>query len=147
VLAAADGRKQEAADLWLKAWRMLPGLRPLAVECCQALLGAERPLEALELIGKLPPELARHGRVRLLHARASLDAGRPRDALDVLGSELVVPDVREGEVSLSDLWFSAQERRLAAEEGVEVDDDLRCRVRRDFPPPRHLDFRMVHPPE
>jgi hypothetical protein len=35
------------------------------------------------------------------------------------------------------------ERRLAASENLPIDDELRARVRRDFPPPSHIDFRMA----
>jgi hypothetical protein len=34
------------------------------------------------------------------------------------------------------------ELRIAHEGGVEVDDDIRARVKRDYPVPAHLDFRM-----
>ena len=34
------------------------------------------------------------------------------------------------------------EKRLAAAEGRAVDDELRQRVRRQYPPPAHLEFRM-----
>jgi len=61
-------------------------------------------------------------------------------------SGIEVPDMREGEVLLSDLWYRMHEKRLAEAEGVAIDDELRERVRRDFPPPAHIDFRQdVHP--
>ena len=34
------------------------------------------------------------------------------------------------------------EKRIAAAEKIPVDDKLHERVRRDFPPPRFIDFRM-----
>jgi len=52
------------------------------------------------------------------------------------------PDIREGEVSLSDLWFGLQERRRAAAENRPVDEELKRRVRRECPPPADIDFRM-----
>jgi hypothetical protein len=53
-----------------------------------------------------------------------------------------VDDLREGELSLSELWFRYHELRLSRMEGAEVDDALRARVRSEFPVPEHLDFRM-----
>lgn len=50
-------------------------------------------------------------------------------------------DLREGEASLTDLWFDLQERRIAAAEGVVVNEALRQRVRQTCPPPAHLEFR------
>ena len=64
----------------------------------------------------------------------------------ILAGELVVADLREGEVSLSDLWYGMHEKRLAAAENIPVDEALRRRVRREFPPPARLDFRMAAGP-
>jgi hypothetical protein len=50
--------------------------------------------------------------------------------------------MREGEVVLTDLWFGLHEKRIAAAENVPVNDALKERVRREFPPPENLDFRM-----
>jgi hypothetical protein len=52
-----------------------------------------------------------------------------------------IASIREGEASLSDLWFELQERKLAAKEGVPVDEALRKRVRKELPPPSRIDFR------
>ena len=43
---------------------------------------------------------------------------------------------------MSSLWVEYHELRIAHEGGVEVDDDIRARVKRDYPVPAHLDFRM-----
>jgi len=34
------------------------------------------------------------------------------------------------------------EKKVAAAENIPIDDDLRARVRADFPPPTEIDFRM-----
>ena len=57
-----------------------------------------------------------------------------------------IGDLREGERSLSNLWFQYHERRLSVEESIPVDDALRARVRREFPVPAQLDFRMSADP-
>jgi hypothetical protein len=54
----------------------------------------------------------------------------------------VVDDLREGERSLSLLWFEYHEQRLSVSEKVPVDETLRDRVRREFPVPKEIDFRM-----
>ena len=143
VLAAHEKRAGDAADLWFQAHALAPECRPLAVECCQALIEAGRPAEALSLVDRLSPELRGHGRVRLLEARAALDAGELDRVESILLGGIEVPDMREGEVALSDLWYRLQERRIAAAEGVPIDDALKERVRRECPPPRQIDFRMA----
>ena len=48
----------------------------------------------------------------------------------------------EGETILSDLWFGMLEKRLARAEGVPGDDASKTGVRREFPPPARIGFRM-----
>ena len=53
-------------------------------------------------------------------------------------SEFVV--LREGEGSLSELWYVYQEKRISMEERIPIDRALQKRVRRDFPPPHAVEF-------
>ncbi|MBN1344459.1 MAG: DUF5107 domain-containing protein [Phycisphaerae bacterium] len=143
VVAKHDGRKEEAAELWLKALRMRPTLLPLAIECCQALIEADRARDLLALWGTLPGQVRQVGRIRTLEAQAAMAVGDLRRVEQILDGDLELTSNREGEVVLSDLWFELNARRLAEKEGGTLDDALRERVRREFPPPPHLDFRMA----
>ncbi len=146
VLAREDGRLDEAAELYLGACRMRPSLLPLALECGRALIAAGRHAEWLDLVEELPDAVRLAGRTRLLEGQAALAAGDFGRVQGVLDSATVVDDLREGERSLSDLWFACHEQRLSAAEGIPVDDALRARVRREFPVPAELDFRMSADP-
>ena len=77
----------------------------------------------------------------LVAARAAFERG-DLDAAQTLLEGIELADVREGEIALTDLWFAIQENRLAAAEGVPVDDALKARVRQTHTPPARLDFRM-----
>jgi hypothetical protein len=140
--AAHEDRRAAAADLLLAARRLAPGLRPLACECLRSLIDAGRASAALALLDELPPALRSSGRVLLLEAQAALDAGDLDRVSAILDRKPVVPDMKEGERSLSDLWFGLHEKRLALATGAPVDDALKARVRREFPPPAEIDFRM-----
>jgi hypothetical protein len=127
--------------LYLKAMETSPGVFQIAVECITELLRAGRAEEVAALVAELPTDVAGRGRLRFLRVQAALATGDWRLAVKMLkGTELA--DIREGDNSITELWFSAQEKRLAELEGAEVDDDLRQRVRRECPSPRNLDFRM-----
>lgn len=142
VLAREEGRMEEAAGLYVAACRQRPGLMPLVVECGQFLLDQNRPQEVLELLEVLPEPVRTAGRIKLLEGRAAL-AIRDFARIERLFTEkLVIDDLREGERSLSHLWFEFHEQRLSASEGVPVDEALKARVRREHPVPAHLDFRM-----
>lgn len=143
VLAREEGRGMEAGNYYLQACRERPDVFPLAVECGQFLVDSGRAQDWLDLVCRELPEPVRSaGRIRLLEGQAALaveDFARV-DAL--LQEKLVIDDLREGERSLSHLWFAYHERRLSVQDKVAVDDALRERVRREYPVPEHLDFRM-----
>lgn len=128
ALARLEGRAAEAADLYAAARARDPALGPLAVEWAAAQLDAGRAAEVLAA------PLPRSGRLQVLEARAALAVGDLGRAAAILEGPLEVPDLREGELVLSDLWYELEARRS----GVPADE-----VRRTRRPPPHLDFRMA----
>lgn len=142
VLAYQDGQLDRAAELYIAACRLRPGLLPLAVECGRTLIAAERAGEWLQLVADLPRPTRGVGRIRLLQAQAALAVGDFAAVERTFAERPVVADMREGEVSLSQLWSDYHERRLSEAEDVPIDDALSARVRREFPVPEEFDFRM-----
>ena len=142
VLAWGDKRFDDAAKLYVAAWRMRPSLLPLAVECGRILIDAGRPREWLDLLAGLPKSVRTVGRIRPLEAQAALAVGDFEKVERIFAEEPVVVDLREGERSLSHLWFDFHEQRLSATENVPIDNALRARVRREFPLPKEFNFRM-----
>ena len=115
-------------------------MAPLAIEYAQALFQRGHYAALQDFVAALPEEIRDHERLRLLGVRAALKTGRLEVIGDLLDHEFAT--IREGEVTLTDLWQEWQEQRVAAAEGIPRDESLRERVRREFPPPRRLDFRM-----
>jgi tetratricopeptide (TPR) repeat protein len=142
VMARHEEKLSDAADLWRAAYRKLPQCIPLLLESSASFLDAGRPRELLALLSELSPSAREHGRVKILTAKAALEAGDLNTVERILRSDIEVSNMREGEVVLTDLWFSLHEKRIAAAENVPVNDALKERVRREFPPPENLDFRM-----
>ncbi|MBD3185105.1 DUF5107 domain-containing protein [Candidatus Poribacteria bacterium] len=142
VLAKRNKNMDEAADLLLKAIEMSPDIYSLALECCKALIDSGRPEEMLNFMDKLSPEIRSRGRMNIMEARAAMKKGDLDRVEEILLSKPSVADVREGEVTLSNLWFEMHEKRIAKTENIAVDDELRKRVRREFKPPAWLDFRQ-----
>jgi tetratricopeptide (TPR) repeat protein len=142
VLDEEQGRFDDAAERYIRALQLRPDLLPLAMECGRVLIAAGRPGDWLDLVVELPGPVRQAGRIRLLEGQAALDAGDLERVERVLAAKLVIEDLREGERSLSHLWFDYHTQRLSAEENAPIDDALRARVRREFPVPQELDFRM-----
>ena len=143
VLAREEERTEEAGDLYVAAVRQRSNLFPLAVECGRFLLEAERAQDWLDLVEQSLVEPVRSaGRIRLLEGQAALAVGDFDRVEKILSENLVIDDLREGERSLSHLWFEFHEKKLSTEEGIPIDDALKERVKKEFPVPEHLDFRM-----
>ncbi|WP_433236208.1 DUF5107 domain-containing protein [Streptosporangium sp. CA-135522] len=99
------GDDAAAAVLLLEAHALAPALLALTVETLKALIDAGRPERALALIDDLAGRTGRaHGRILLLEAQAALGAGDRERAGRILDEGLVVPDLREGEDALDELW-------------------------------------------
>jgi hypothetical protein len=143
VLAREEERTEEAGDLYVAAVRQRSNLFPLAVECGRFLLEAKRAQDWLDLVEQSLVEPVRSaGRIRLLEGQAALAVGDFDRVEKILAENLVIDDLREGERSLSHLWFEFHEKKLSTEEGIPIDDALKERVKKEFPVPEHLDFRM-----
>ena len=106
------------------------------------LIKGKRYKEALKAIDKLPESVKRIGRMKVLRIEALLGTGDARQAEKLLMSKIVLTDVREGELSLTQLWFWLCALKKAQAEGVEVTDELIKEMSETVTPPAHLDFRM-----
>jgi hypothetical protein len=142
VLAVQEQRFDDATELYTAALRLRPDIPQLAIECGRQLLKIDRPQIWLDLVDILPENIKQLGRIRLLEGQAALEVGDLQRVAPLFDMKLVIDDLREGERSLSHLWFSYHEKRLSEEEGLPVDDALRARVRQSYPVPKVIDFRM-----
>jgi hypothetical protein len=143
VLKREDNLPEEASSLYLQAHQLLPSLLPLTVETGQILLESNQPQIWLDMLPQLPQDHRLKGRVRLIEGQAALAVGDLERVERLLSDRFVVEDLREGERSLSDLWFDYHATKLSIAEKLPVDDSLRARVRREFPVPKEIDFRMA----
>lgn len=141
VLASQDGDKARAAELLYAAIALLPQ-RQLAIEALRALIEAERYEEVVRVAAHLPDSVRSLGRVKAMRVEALLALGRLKEAERLLRGRFEMDDVREGEVSLTDLWFRLCAQKMAEAEGSAVDEALLARAEAECPPPEHLDFRM-----
>ncbi len=140
ILSARIGKKDEAG-VWIEEARKLdPECVQLLVEWSDLTLRADHPQVVMDVLGKLPKQLIENGRLRALYASAATESGEYEMADLLLAADLIVPDIREGEIFLSEAWFELTARKIAKARGVAISDELRAEARRR-PLPQHLDFR------
>ncbi|SDL62807.1 DUF5107 domain-containing protein [Microbacterium azadirachtae] len=110
ALRQSDGgtaAQAEGIHRLAEARELAPDLAPLALELAEALLSDGRADEVRTLIGGLPAELRGLGRFRVVEIRAALAVGDRETAGRILEERFEVPNLREGELSMSALWHEA----------------------------------------
>jgi tetratricopeptide (TPR) repeat protein len=143
VLAWQQGRLEEAAELLTKALRTVPHLLPLAIESGRCLLAAGLNQEWMVLLNELPQLIQSNGRIRLLEAEAASAEDKLTTVAQFFEEEVIVDDLREGELSLTDLWFDYQTRRVSIEENVPLTNSLKEQIRERYPLPEKFDFSLI----
>ena len=99
----------------------------------------------LEIFDTLSEEIKTIGRIRLYKAVALINLGRLEEASEIINPDFIMSDIKEGELSVSHLWFELYRRLYAKETGVIYDPcDLNLAEKADkkYPLPKALDFRM-----
>jgi tetratricopeptide (TPR) repeat protein len=142
ALARAEGDLALAIHHYRAAVVLREDVAALRRELVDVLLAAGDGAQARAVIAAAPAEQRSLGRFRLAEIRAALLTGDLDLAGRILGEGVVLPDVREGEPTLHEVWVGYHVARAAHEEGRPVDADLEARVRATVPVPQDLDFRM-----
>ena len=117
MLALAADQMDAAVEHYLEAVHLAPDLPALAVECGQAFIEANRPQAWIEILPSFSDSIRGRGRMRLLEGRARLALGQIEQAGEIIKTLPVIEDIREGELSLSQLWLEYNVQRLSRQTG------------------------------
>jgi len=136
LLEAAKGNSEKSARMMLAAASLNPSDASLAVAATRAMLDAKMYMGILDFTGKLTDEINKLPRVALCRCFALLKTGKLDEAEKLLYADggIEVTDIKEGEVSITDLWYEIEEAK-AARDGKPFDRD-------ETDPPEKFDFRM-----
>ena len=139
-LAILSLRRKDAAQArryYEQAWELAAqsGNPPaaLAIETLEKLVETQQWQRGMEVYRSLPPEVQSAERVQILRGQFALALGDLAAVEQVLQHEYAV--VREGETTLSDLWFELHARQF----GIS-----RQEAQALYPPPARIDFRSFN---
>ena len=117
-------------------------LRAFVVEYVKFLVDIGKPQVCIDVYESLNDSLKRDTRVSVYYAMALAEVDREEEAIAIITPDVEVADVKEGEVSLSNLWISAYAKRIAKRDGVSF-EKAKEYVEDEYPVPYSLDFRMA----
>ncbi|MBR6790349.1 MAG: DUF5107 domain-containing protein [Oscillospiraceae bacterium] len=132
-MALIAGNEEECLAAYGEALKLLPGEYNLVLEYAQTLLNTGRFAALDGYLAALPEDYREQPRFLYLQASAAVQAARYDEAEAILLRPLFIPDMREGELSLCDLWFTLYMKK----HGIS-----RSEAEKRFPLPHELDFRM-----
>ena len=131
------GRKAETLDIMERLTRMRPGDVSLVKECLKVFIDlGGAPERMLRICDGVSAGVRNKPFLRFCRAYGLAHSGQPVEAEAILlaGGGLTVPDIREGEISISDLYLYIQ-REKAARNGQKIADE-------NIKIPFEFDFRM-----
>lgn len=139
------GDIEKATELIVSAVKLKPSSVALEKDAASILTSCGKDELWLEIFDSLSSELKNIGRLRLYKAIAFINLDRLDEAAEILNEDFVMPDVKEGELSVSYYWFELYRRIYARETGKKYDPcdkELIKAADEKYPLPKALDFRM-----
>lgn len=140
LLHERDGAVDTALAAYQRAWPLSGSDVNLAVEYGGFLMRHKRVPAFKAFVQSLSAATAGHERLQLMTAQVALTEGNYAVVRELLQREFCT--VREGEVSLTDLWFQSHQQEAEQRQGRELTSAERRDLQRQFPPPQEIDFRM-----
>lgn len=142
ALALRSGDKCKAARCYGRAWDLDKSDFRIAIDYLNLLLDNGTAAELDAVFDTIPEELAHHPRILVAKTKHCFNQGQYAAAEELL-LQIELPDLREGDTALTDIWFSIQARRLAAERCMDCTSEFVGKMRKELVPPSRLDFRMA----
>jgi Tfp pilus assembly protein PilF len=139
LLNERDGNTNTTTTAYQRAWALGNNDPNLAVEIADFYFRNHRYADFADFKKSLPPQVADHERIVLQTARIALEEGQYDLARQLIDREFIT--VREGEVSLSELWFASYQKEAEHSKGRPLTTEEQQDLMQKFPPPRQIDFR------
>ncbi len=136
---------KQAEKFILEAFEMKKDCLTLVRETAALLIDAGNDLKWLEIYNTLCEEFKNDGRLKIYFAMALIKRSEYDKAREIVNKDFIMSDIKEGELSISYLWFELYRRIYAKEIGKEYDENDKELIKaadEKYPLPAELDFRM-----
>lgn len=129
----------------LRAFELKKDCLALCIEVAQQLTSDGSDEKWLEIYDSLSQDIKSSGRLRLYKAIAHINLQQYAAAAQIINKDFEMPDIKEGELSVSYLWFKLYRNIYAQETDRTYDENDKefCKEANEkYPLPKRLDFRM-----
>ncbi len=141
-LARLAQQDEDALALMKQALELVQDCRGLYVETALLMQKLGKDREWLALFEGMSDRLRADGRLQLLKIVSLINCGEIETACTLLTPRFKMDDIKEGELSVSQIWFRLYAEKLKKETGITDEETLRSLCSERYPLPVDLDFRM-----
>ena len=122
-----------------KAFGLNKTCRGILVDTATTYLQAKRYSEWLEAYSQIG-DMQKDGRLKLCKVKALMGLNRYKEATEILNYSLNMPDIKEGDTAISDVWFELYGKIISQEMDITDSEKLRQLTEEKYPL-KNLDFR------
>lgn len=141
------GNVDSAIDYMEKAVAFDTGCVNLYIEYAKLLNRSGNHKTLADRFESLPEIAKNRSRIRLELAKAFVKLEEYEKAADIINPSFILPDIQEGETSISNLWFELY-LKIVQKTNPELSEAEAIKLRgKLYPLPKHLDFRMEAVPK
>lgn len=130
---------EKAYTYMKKAFTLNKTCRGILVDTATTYLQAGKYSEWLDAFDQIG-DMQKDGRLKLCLVKALMALDRYEEAAKILNYSLDMPDIKEGDTAISDVWFDLYGKILSEETGITEPEKLRQLTEEKYPL-KNLDFR------
>ena len=134
------GDNRRATEYIRRALKLNTKTRGIILDAANIFLASELYTEWLALYDSLTDEQKKDGRFKLNCGKALMKLGRWAEAATFINSDLVMPDIKEGDTAISDVWQTLYSHIIEEETKITDKEKLAQLVEERYPL-GELDFR------
>ena len=142
LLYKEKDRLEDGIKYILKSIELYKEFRGLYIETAQMLQAAGRHNEWLSIFEGMNDILKNDGRLNLLKILSLINIGELDKAAAMLTPDFKMADIKEGELSVSHIWFDLYTLIIKRDTGLTDEEEIKKILLEKYPLPKALDFRM-----
>jgi tetratricopeptide (TPR) repeat protein len=137
-----SGETNKVYECMDKLWEMKDATSDQAfgLEYLTALVEIKDYEKAWQVFNSLPYDFQKDERIEIIAGKVAMELGNLDFVKGLFTKDYAI--IREGENTITDLWFKYHTKIRADELGIAVSDELFEKVVIECPPPKNIDFRQ-----